>query len=153
MISLQLNSMNLALRCQLKEIHVGDDSKLDQLSLLNLSLIIYRTGTYISMEIYLCFILKALQLLLLLFNCSLNMTLSTVVHILLNNSLLYCRCSEHFWAYLRPFARITKEQTLAHCLDTLSMACLHYILKKENAMDIYQILILFIIFLESENVL
>ena len=58
---------------------------------------------------------------------------------------------ERFWAYLRPFARVIKEQTPAHRLDTLAMACLHYILKKANAMGIYQMKKLFIHSLEIDK--
>lgn len=41
---------------------------------------------------------------------------------------------ERFWAFLRLFAKITKEMTPSHRMDMLAMAVSHFIHKKQRSM-------------------
>ena len=41
---------------------------------------------------------------------------------------------ERLWAYLRPFSKITKEQTPVHRKQLLTIALLHYAQRKSDRM-------------------
>ncbi len=46
---------------------------------------------------------------------------------------------ERLWSYLRPFSKITKEQTLSHRTDLLTDALLHYAEKKISTLGKHQV--------------
>lgn len=50
---------------------------------------------------------------------------------------------ERFWAFLRMFAKITKEMTPAHRMDMLAIATAHFIQKKQNKMGTNILLVVF----------